>query len=71
MNVRRSTRWGAIALILGSLFGMSLTTVFAEGQPSEWLGPKPPGAAYPQGEEDRQFAILSHDLTQRARFEQF
>ena len=38
---------------------------------ADWLGPKPPGAAYPEGEEDRQFAILSHDLQQRARFKQF
>ncbi|MEE8451795.1 MAG: hypothetical protein V3R99_07760 [Thermoguttaceae bacterium] len=71
MNVRLSTRWGASALVIVLLFGVSLNTVAAKGQPSEWLGPKPPGAAYPEGEEDRQFAILSHDLKQRARFEQF
>ena len=36
-----------------------------------WLGPEPPGAAYPEGEGDRQYAILSYDLQQRARFKQF
>jgi hypothetical protein len=36
--------------------GTALTT------PSAWLGPAPSGAAYPAGEEDRQFAMLAHDL---------
>jgi hypothetical protein len=38
---------------------------------SEWLGTAPPGKAYPQGEEDRQFTVLTHDLKQRNRFKQF
>ena len=38
---------------------------------SDWLTPPPPGAAYPEGEADRQWAILAYDLTQRARFAGF
>jgi len=37
--------------------------------PSAWLGPAAPGAAYPAGEEDLQFAMLARDLQQRAHFE--
>ena len=37
--------------------------------PSAWLGPAAPGAAYPAGEEDLQFAMLSRDLQQRAHFD--
>jgi len=47
------------------------TPVPEQDAASDWLGPEPPGAAYPEGEEDRQFAILSYDLQQRARFRQF
>ena len=35
-----------------------------------WLGPQPPGLAYPPGEDDRQYAILEHDLAQRAKVNQ-
>jgi hypothetical protein len=35
---------------------------------SAWIGPQPPGAAYPAGEEDRQFAMLAHDLAHRQAF---
>ncbi len=34
-----------------------------------WLGPQPPGNAYPAGEEDRQFAMLAHDLSRREAFQ--
>ena len=32
-----------------------------------WLGPVPPGGAYPAGEDDRQFAVLEHDLSLRGK----
>jgi len=38
---------------------------------SEWLTPPAPGAAYPEGEADRQWAFLQYDMTQKARFESF
>jgi hypothetical protein len=38
---------------------------------SEWLTPPAPGAAYPSGESDRQWAFLSYDLTQKTRFAGF
>ena len=38
---------------------------------SEWLTPPPPGAAYPEGEADRQWAFLTYDLTQKTRFASF
>lgn len=38
---------------------------------SEWLTPPPAGAAYPEGEADRQWAFLVYDLTQKARFAGF
>ena len=38
---------------------------------SDWLTPPPPGAAYPAGEADRQWAFLAYDLTQRPRFAGF
>lgn len=37
--------------------------------PSAWLGPAPSGNAYPAGEEDKQFAMLAHDLQQREHFQ--
>jgi hypothetical protein len=40
------------------------------GAPSPWLGPPPSGSTYPAGEEDRQFAMLTHDLQRRAHFQQ-
>jgi hypothetical protein len=43
----------------------------ATGVATEWLGPKPPGAAYPTGEEDRQYAVLAYDLKQREHFEKY
>jgi len=33
-----------------------------------WLGPLPPGNAYPAGEEDRQYTMLAFDLTRRDVF---
>ncbi|MEI7902030.1 MAG: hypothetical protein WCK89_17395, partial [bacterium] len=38
---------------------------------SEWLTPPAPGAAYPDGEADRQWAFLTYDLTQKTRFAGF
>jgi len=38
---------------------------------SEWLTPPPPGLTYPKDEADRQWAILSYDLSQKARFNRF
>jgi len=69
MNVRVFARLGAAALTIALILAPFNRADAAGGLPSPWLGPKPPGAAYPQGEEDRQFAILAHDLKQRARFE--
>ena len=71
MYVRLSTRLCVSALAIVFVFGAFIPVTVAKGLPSEWLGPKPPGKQYPEGEEDRQFAILSHDLQQRARFKQF
>ena len=54
------------ALMLAALaFGLQV----ALANPSAWLGPSPIGAAYPAGEEDRQFAMLARDLKQRAHFQ--
>ncbi len=55
----------------GTILASMLTSGSAVAEQTAWLGPKPPGAAYPEGEEDRQFAILSYDLSQRSRFKQF
>jgi len=71
ISARLSTRLGPSTLAIVFAFGAFTPAATAKGLPSEWLGQKPPGAAYPEGEEDRQFAILSHDLKQRARFKQF
>ena len=38
---------------------------------SEWLSPSAPGAAYPEGEADRQWAVLAYDITQVSRFATF
>ena len=38
---------------------------------SDWQTPLPPGAAYPDGEADRQWAFLAYDLTQKPRFATF
>ncbi len=35
---------------------------------SAWIGPQPPGGRYPDGEEDRQYAILADDLAHRNTF---
>jgi hypothetical protein len=37
--------------------------------PSAWLGPRPSGSAYPDGEEARQYAMLVHDLQHRDAFQ--
>jgi hypothetical protein len=39
-----------------------------QADPSPWLGPQPPGSRYPDGEEDRQYAILIDDLAHRPAF---
>lgn len=54
--------------LISPLFLLTVVQL-ALGAPSPWLGPAPSGA-YPAGEEDRQFAVLTHDLQQRARFQQ-
>ena len=38
---------------------------------SDWLTPPAPGAAYPEGEADRQWAVLLHDLKQTGRLAAF
>ena len=38
---------------------------------SEWLTPRPVGVAYPEGEADRQWAVLEYDIAQKARFATF
>lgn len=52
--------------ILGVMLLPSLTWAASPA----WLGPAPPGSTYPAGEEDRQYAMLAHDLAHRADFEQ-
>ncbi len=52
------------------MLGMSWACGAACGA-SDWLTPPPSGAAYPDGEADRQWAFLSFDLTQKARFATF
>jgi len=71
MYITSLGRVGASALAFVLVLGAFASAGAAAGAPSEWLGPKPPGAAYPESEEARQFAILSHDLKRRAQFEQF
>jgi hypothetical protein len=46
-----------------------LATRLCAGATSEWLGTGPSGAAYPPGEEDRQYEMLLHDLSQRPHFQ--
>ena len=38
---------------------------------NSWLGPNPPGIDYPEQEDSRQFAILQHDMAQRAKVNRF
>jgi hypothetical protein len=54
------------AFIFSCLF---LALHYAAAAPSAWLGPEAPGIAYPTGEEDRQFEMISRDLQLRAHFE--
>ncbi|MCL4181331.1 MAG: hypothetical protein KJ072_26780 [Verrucomicrobia bacterium] len=54
------------AFIFGCLF---LFVHHAVAAPSAWLGPEAPGIAYPTGEADRQFDMISRDLGQRAHFQ--
>ena len=54
----------ALTLLLG------LLCAAAHGS-EEWLAPKAPGEAYPEGEAERQWAVLSYDLTQKPRFAAF
>ena len=53
-----------------ALLGVSWLCASSYGT-SEWLTPPPAGAAYPEGEADRQWAFLAYDLTQKARFAGF
>lgn len=55
--------------VLAILPAMFLAASLCPAAPSAWLGPVPPGAAYPAGDEDRQFAMLAHDLQQRAQLQ--
>jgi hypothetical protein len=54
------------AFIFSCLF---LAAHYAIAAPSAWLGPEAPGIAYPTGEADRQFEMISRDLGQRAHFQ--
>jgi hypothetical protein len=49
----------------------AMWVAFAAYGASDWLTPQPPGAAYPEGEADRQWAFLAYDLTQKPRFATF
>lgn len=60
MNNLRSAAFAALTLALAWR---------CPAQPSAWLGPGPAGISYPTGEEDRQFAMLLHDLKQRSQFQ--
>ena len=53
-----------------TLLGVSWLSAAVYGA-SEWLTPPAPGAPYPEGEADRQWAFLSYDLTQKTRFASF
>ena len=55
--------------VCGILPAILLTSSYCPAAPSAWLGPAPTGAAYPAGEEDRQFAMLVRDLQQRPYFQ--
>lgn len=56
-----------LLVLMQSVFMLWLAGV-AAAAPSPWLGPQAPGLAYPAGEEARQFAMISHDLQNRERF---
>jgi hypothetical protein len=58
-------------LLLTSVLGLTGMLWAASCGASEWLTPPAPGAAYPAGEAGRQWAFLTHDLTQKARFASF
>jgi hypothetical protein len=55
---------------LAAILLLSLLCATAQ-EASEWLSPPAPGAAYPEGEADRQWAVLNHDLSQAPRFAAF
>jgi hypothetical protein len=57
-------------LLATYLLGVSWLCSAAHGD-SEWLTPPAAGVAYPSGESDRQWAVLSYDLTQKTRFAGF
>jgi cytochrome c553 len=48
--------------------GALLTTGLAAAGPVDGSGSNAPGAAYPAGEDERQFAVLANDLKQRSLF---
>lgn len=50
------------------VFGFLLWPLSCWGEATAWLGPTPPGSAYPAGEEDRQYAMLADDLAHRETF---
>ena len=54
----------------GMLLGAAWLCLSSYGA-SEWLTPPATGAAYPEGESDRQWAFLQYDLTQKTRFNTF
>ena len=56
--------------VQGLFFGTAWLCASAFGA-SEWLTPPAPGATYPDGEAERQWAFLAYDLTQKPRFTSF
>ncbi len=52
------------------VLGAALLPSLSWAGSSAWLGPEPPGKAYPAGEADRQYAMLAHDLANRRALEQ-
>jgi hypothetical protein len=60
--IRRAVLLWAVVLAIGLSLSPGRTDA------SAWLGPPPPGSAYPEGEEARQYAMLMHDLGRRDAF---
>ncbi len=60
--------WGpAIVLVLACAPAMGAGRTGTDG----WLGPVPPGAAYPEGEEGRRFTSLAGDIRKRGGIKKF
>ena len=68
LPVRFVAETRAVALRLAVGLGVLLSPSLGRAETSAWLGPQPPGSTYPAGEEDRQYAMLVHDLTRRDVF---